>query len=1526
MKPRWYASILAALCLAGLLAMAGGGSAAAQEPGVDLGVYADNILLRQGLNYGLFVANYGTADAFGVRVEIEFGPDFYEYEARDPATLNVTAAPSGGSLTKDPDNPAVWIWEIPKLPAQSWHSVDLRRPKFGSATYDPFDDFVNVAVVAVATVSSDSVEAESKLENNRAEIWLTFERLEENLLTPGPFSVEATVDNHLPQPGEEIVFEISAFFGNYTEREREIIVDILSDAVVQVQLTPGLTYSEGSSSTLKLNTQGNPTPQRDKSAYLHNHDDNTGRWDIGPFAKGSFHLELTATVDADAGANEQCLTAEISGRPDEPLGANGGDRSMDNIARVCVQPRQPDAPAPTVLSEGDVPLWLPLSCVNSDGESPCAAGVDSLLVASEVDGNVVVSTQDNPSLLIAVDPLAGRVLDGHSVSVNDGNSPSWQTANSRTNNHGPAVKWSRKHLVRNQFNNVDEKWTSTILAQGGQLSDCQGGTDQERVDITASASGLNGGPAPGKVEIRYENDNRFVQVNPAGARLCEWGNKNSTHWSRFVEFENLGTYLVDFTVSADHSDGNHYSGTNRVIFHVGPMADLAVDSVWETAQGVTVAVANNGPDPSPGGQVMLNTGESCDFDHVHPHSEAATCTIAGAKLAGTAAIGTIEDNVKYGVCIDTRDGSNYVDHVHDGEEEETHEEDCNLSFTEWHSGDMYDPYPGNNVVRGPASSAPIPGGVNAQLASTTTSVTIRGHRVNWTPVEELYGWEVSHYEVERLGLTSNRWQPIAHVPAPPYDDRDEERGSSPRYRVRAVNVAGQEGPWGETGVSGTSGLPRLTLSLEPGATIHEPDPDDPGAVTEARVRATLNKASGQDIPITVWATPATGSNPAEETDYEVSENDKMMIPAGMLEAEGVVTIRALADDDGDNERVSVSAAAAHVLPVDSVVLTIQDDDVAGLTLGALTPAELSENSDGANEATYTVELDTAPSADVTVTLTTRDDITVQPDRLTFTMDNWDQPQTVTVTAKQDHDAVDDTATVTHVARGSVEYPSIRELLTLTIRDDDKPDIGVRLKPTTLDVIEGKTGKKYNVWLGTEPVGNVVIDVSSNNEDVTVSPASFTLHRNNWREHQGYTVTVSAGHDTDGDPDTAMIRHTINRDRTTADEYCNNLTCVQVGDVQVDVSDDDAPGVTVSTQTLSIGEGRSGGYDVRLNTAPAGDVTVSVSSSNSDVSTEPASLVFTAEDWNRGQRVTVHAGLDEDAADDTATLWHSVSSSDSAYNTGRSNVTVTVSVRDPDRPGVTVGPLSPSVVYEEGRLTEVVNPDTERTERRVRISEAHPSFYTVRLETAPTGNVVINLQSNHTNVEVPASLTFTSEILSRTVRVEAMNDDYKDGDKVTITHTVDAAASADEYDGVVIPSLDLTVDDNGDAGATLMVCDPAEMQKPENERRLPCGPLELTKGESKTYWVVLDSQPDGVVVISIESRDEVELSDQVLYFSGIQFANGRTYPDWDEPQAVTVRALADGAVTLVHKIADVNAHGWDLGLIGTEVGRLTVRVD
>ena len=116
------------------------------------------------------------------------------------------------------------------------------------------------------------------------------------------------------------------------------------------------------------------------------------------------------------------------------------------------------------------------------------------------------------------------------------------------------------------------------------------------------------------------------------------------------------------------------------------------------------------------------------------------------------------------------------------------------------------------------------------------------------------------------------------------------------------------------------------------------------------------------------------------------------------------------------------------------------------TVSAITESALrvalslsSLNLEEGGSATYTVVLTGQPSSTVVVThVSDNPDVTVSPTSLTFTTDNWEVPQSVTVQAAQDADDADEVATVTHSASGSnYQSSSVR----VSVSDDEEPSSG-----------------------------------------------------------------------------------------------------------------------------------------------------------------------------------------------------------------------------------------------------------------------------------------------------------------------------------------------------------------------------------------------------------------------------------------------------------------------------------------------------
>ena len=122
---------------------------------------------------------------------------------------------------------------------------------------------------------------------------------------------------------------------------------------------------------------------------------------------------------------------------------------------------------------------------------------------------------------------------------------------------------------------------------------------------------------------------------------------------------------------------------------------------------------------------------------------------------------------------------------------------------------------------------------------------------------------------------------------------------------------------------------------------------------------------------------------------------------------------------------------------------------------------------------YTVELAAQPSEEVTVTISGHagTDLTLTglstTDTLTFTTDNWDTAQTVTVNASSDEDGADETVTLTHTAIGG-QYDDVTADLTITVDDDETPDLVLSMSSLTVMKVTRQASTTPCSWRSRPP--------------------------------------------------------------------------------------------------------------------------------------------------------------------------------------------------------------------------------------------------------------------------------------------------------------------------------------------------------------------------------------------------------------------------------------------------------------------------
>ena len=403
----------------------------------------------------------------------------------------------------------------------------------------------------------------------------------------------------------------------------------------------------------------------------------------------------------------------------------------------------------------------------------------------------------------------------------------------------------------------------------------------------------------------------------------------------------------------------------------------------------------------------------------------------------------------------------------------------------------------------------------------------------------------------------------------------------------------------------------------------------------------------------------------------------------------------------------------------------------------LSPASLRVPEGG--DAGYTVRLSAPPAGSVTVAahLPAGTDLTLDITSLTFTTSNWNTAQTVTVSAGEDDDDVNDTATLLHTTAGG-GYSSLANM-QVSVIDDDVTAPSLVFSPPSLTVAEGGSDT-YTVRLATLPTAQVAVAATgTSGTDLTLAPAmaSLTFTTATWNVAQ--TVTVTAGEDDDAVDDSATLTHTA-----TGGGYG-----MVTGSVGVTVTDNETVGLAVSAPSLAVAEGGSNTYTVRLSTQPTAQVTVAVTGqAGTDLTLAPASasLTFTTATWNTAQTVTVTAGEDDDAANDAATLLHTASGGDYAGETASVAVTVT----DDDDVGLTLSTTA------------------------LGVTEGDDGEYTVRLSTQPTATVTVAITGQAgTDLTLDVtSLTFTTATwnTAQTVTVSAGEDDDAANDAATLLHT------------------------------------------------------------------------------------------------------------------------------------------------------------
>lgn len=383
------------------------------------------------------------------------------------------------------------------------------------------------------------------------------------------------------------------------------------------------------------------------------------------------------------------------------------------------------------------------------------------------------------------------------------------------------------------------------------------------------------------------------------------------------------------------------------------------------------------------------------------------------------------------------------------------------------------------------------------------------------------------------------------------------------------------GETSEFSVSGAAVPAALTLSIAPTSVVEN---------------AGSNAATGT-VTRNTATTSALVVNLASSDTNEATVAATVTIPAGQTFA--TFAIDARDDNLVDGTKIVTLTASAGGL-TGTANLNVTDNDVAGITV---TPLALATGEDG-TQSTFTVRLNTQPSAEVLITVSSSNlaEGIINQSTLTFNAANYATPQTVTVTGVDDALVDGDQAYSIVTAPAQSTDPNYNTLnaadVSVTNRDNDVLTLSLVVNPTTFSEGAGNTAATATISRNSTGAASTVALASNDTGEATV-PTS---------------VVISAGQ-TSTTFNIAAVEDSLN-DGAQAVQITASATGYNSATQTLSVLDNDGPTMTWETTSRVVRE-QNGSFAVTLvrNTSTATALNIVVFSSNNAALTLPSRVTI-----------------------------------------------------------------------------------------------------------------------------------------------------------------------------------------------------------------------------------------------------------------------------------------------------------------------------
>ena len=727
-----------------------------------------------------------------------------------------------------------------------------------------------------------------------------------------------------------------------------------------------------------------------------------------------------------------------------------------------------------------------------------------------------------------------------------------------------------------------------------------------------------------------------------------------------------------------------------------------------------------------------------------------------------------------------------------------------------------------------------------------------------------------------LTFTVDNWQTAQTVTVTGQDDNLDD--GDQRYRIELVT---------------SSADPNYNTSSTITATNTDND-DAPTAITLTATPATITEAGGeQSINITATfeggiavtdtttialnfagSASSTGTNP----DYGITESaPTITIPAGATSGSTILTITPVADtvaDDAETIIIDGSASGAITLTASAVTETTITIRETRLNLSVAT---LTTSEDGTT-SNFTAALLTQPTDPVTVAITSSNisEGTVSPASLTFTRDNWQTIQTVTVTGQNDNlDDGDQRYSIELVTSSADSNYNTSSTITATNTDNDDAPTAITLTATPATITEAGGEQSINITATFEG-GIAVTDTTTIALDIVGSATSTTDYG---ITESAPTITIPAGATTGSTTLTITpVADTVDDDAETIIIDGNasgaiTLAASAVSETTITIRE---TGLNLSVADIATSEnGTTSHFTAALLTQPTDPVTVAITSSNqSEGTVSPDSLTFTRDNWQTTQTVTVTGQNDNlDDGDQRYRIELVTSSADSNYNT--SSTIPATNTDDDDAPTAITLTATPDTITEAGGTQAITI--TATFEGGIAVTDT--TTIALDIVGSATRMTDYGIAESAPTITIPAGATTGSTTLTITPVADTVADDAE-------TIIIDGIASG----AITLAAVSETTITIRETGLNLSV---ATLTTSEN-------------GTTSHFTAALLTQPTDPVTVAITSSN---ISEGTVSPASLTF----TVDNWQTAQTVTVTGqddnLDDGdqryRIELVTSSADPN---------------------